>query len=648
MALSRAAGLCRLALRTQWTCVRLVSSVAGEGKPPSGEEKPGRLVDLEALRRERALRLPAERQQHAPPRKTRRSYTPTYQQLQVNRDIGACKSVEAVLDLVRLNLAVLNEVNVATALMTISRRVGEHEAAHRLGGDARFAQLLEATALLFARMAPQELSNALYACGQLGITPPDEWLQRFWDASASKLDGFVPQGLSNVIYACGQLGVAPPAAWMQRYWEISASLLGAFISQDFSNTLYACGQLGITPPADWLQRYWHVSASRLREFSEQSLSNTMYACGELGIVPPADWMQLFWYTSGPMLDGFYQQGLSNTLYASGQLGITPPASWLQRFWQVSATKLGFFVPQGLSNMVYASGQLGITPSTVWMQHYWQASASKLGEFNEQDFANTMYSCGQLGITPPGDWLERYWHFSSLKLDTFSPQGLSNALLACAHLDIRPPASWLRRFSDSFEQSLTRAGCQDLANTALSLATLALWELPLWSSLWEQLCQAFARDSSSWYEGSNLIARQLYQAYQVAAKERPGMLPAMDPEMFASTRQSWLYGSAETTSRLHADVSACLTCMGVVHANERWCERAERKVDIAVEGSAAPVAFEVDGPYHFLQDGRPNGSTLLRNRMLAAHGWRVAVVDYRVWGELSTQAQREEYLRRLLA
>jgi hypothetical protein len=27
---------------------------------------------------------------------------------------------------------------------------------------------------------------------------------------------------------------------------------------------------------------------------------------------------------------------------------------------------------------------------------------------------------------------------------------------------------------------------------------------------------------------------------------------------------------------------------------------------------------------------------------------VAVVDYRVWGELSTQAQREEYLRRLLA
>ena len=89
-------------------------------------------------------------------------------------------------------------------------------------------------------------------------------------------------------------------------------------------------------------------------------------------------------------------------------------------------------------------------------------------------------------------------------------------------------------------------------------------------------------------------------------------------------------------------------MGVAHTNERWCERAERRIDIAIEGAGAPIALEVDGPSHFLQDGRQDGSTLLRNRMLAAHGWRVVVVDYRVWQQqLKTQAQREEYLRRLL-
>jgi very-short-patch-repair endonuclease len=58
--------------------------------------------------------------------------------------------------------------------------------------------------------------------------------------------------------------------------------------------------------------------------------------------------------------------------------------------------------------------------------------------------------------------------------------------------------------------------------------------------------------------------------------------------------------------------------------------------------------EVDGPSHFLQNGRQDGSTLLRNRMLAAHGWRVLVVDYRKWIGLQTEVQRKEYLRHVLA
>jgi hypothetical protein len=35
-------------------------------------------------------------------------------------------------------------------------------------------------------------------------------------------------------------------------------------------------------------------------------------------------------------------------------------------------------------------------------------------------------------------------------------------------------------------------------------------------------------------------------------------------------------------------------------------------------------------------------------MLAAHGWRVEVVDYRTWIKVKTQPQREEHLRRVLA
>ena len=214
----------------------------------------------------------------------------------------------------------------------------------------------------------------------------------------------------------------------------------------------------------------------------------------------------------------------------------------------------------------------------------------------------------------------------------------------------------RRLPTGCSLSLTRlSGCylkaeantQDLSNTALALATLGLWELPLWRGFWEHRCHSFFHGNGEWNAKMQLQVRQLYQAYQAAAVERPGLLPAPDPELLSAARKSWIDGMGDRSSRLHADVSACLTRMGMAHANERWCERAERSIDIAIEDARTPIALEVDGPTHYLHDGRSNGSTQLRNRMLAAHGWRVVVVEYRTWGELKTQAQREEYLRRLL-
>ena len=687
MALLRTAGLCRLALRTQWASLRLLSSAAG-GEPPA-EDKPGRRVNLEALRRERALRPPSDRAPPALPRKVFSTPKPTLEQLQLNQDIQACASGEAVLALVSSSLAMMNEVNISTALITIARRVGKSEAAS-LSGDPRFAQLLSAAESLFERMAPRNLSNAVYACGQLGITPQHDWLERFWQASAAKLDDFDPQNFSNTVYACGQLGIVPPAGWMQRYWQVSASKLAEFDPQAYSNTMYTCGQLGMAPPPDWLERYWEASGLKLGEFKPQNLSNTLYACGQLDISPPDDWLERYWHASALKLGDFIPQHFSNTLYACGQLCITPPdhwlgrlwhasalrfgdfttqelsntlyacgqlditplAYWLERFWHASAATFGDFDPQAYSNTLYACAQLGITPPGDWLERFWHASASKLGDFNSQDFSNTIYACGQLGIVPPADWMQRFWQASTSTLAEFDPQALSNTLYACGLLDTRPPADWMQHFSSACEQALPDLNRQTLANIALAMAMLQLWELPLWPSLWERLCSSLPRDTAGWNADDQLGAMQMYQAYQAAAVERPGLLPAPERKLLPAVRKSWIDGldtDMEHNSRLHAAVSACLRRLGVTHANERWCERAERRIDIAIElDGSAPVALEVDGPSHFLQDGRPDGPTLLRNRMLTAHGWRVVSVDYRTWNAQQTEPQQEAYLRRLLA
>jgi hypothetical protein len=362
------------ALRTRFRVQHVICAADAGGS---------RSVDLEALRRKRAERPQPERTlaartPPAPPRRKTDGPGATQAQLQLNKDIQACASADAVLDLVSLQRAILNEVNAATALTTIQRRAGKQSA--WMQSDARFAQLLSVAESLFERMGSQALSNMIYACGQLAITPPPDWLERFWHFSAVKLSDFKPQELSNTIYSCGQLGITPPADWLERFWLACGATLGAWIAQNFSNTIYACGQLGITPPAEWLPRFWHASATVLGDFIPQHFSNTFYACGQLGIAPPADWLPRFWHVSAAALGDFKPQELSNTLYACGQLVFTPPADWLQRFWHASALKLGEFKPQELINTLYACGQLGMTPPDYWLPRFWHVSAAKLGVF----------------------------------------------------------------------------------------------------------------------------------------------------------------------------------------------------------------------------------------------------------------------------
>jgi len=573
MALWRAAGLCRLALRTQFAAVRLLSAVGTGGEAPSGEDK-RRRVNLEALRRERPPRPPAQRTQPEPPRKGYRRPWATHEQLQLNKAIQECPTAEAVLDLVAANQAILSAVNAATALTRASKLVGKRDAAW-LSGNPRFAQLMQAAESLLGSMGAQELSNTLYACGLLGVALPPGWLQRYWDASAAKLGAFKPQELSNTLYASGKLGIVPPADWLLCYWDASAVKLGEFKPQELSVTLYAASQLGVAPPADWLQRYWDALCLSIGDFKPQNFSNTLYACS--------------------------------------QLGITPSADWLQRFWGASSALLGSFKSQELSNTLHACGKIRIKPNAGWLQGCWDASALKLGEFKPQELSNTLYACAELGIVPPD--------------------------------------SWLQRFSAAYEQALPDSRPQELANTALALATLGLWKLQLWPALWDRLCHTFAHDVAGWDAGTHLHGRQLYQAYTAAEIEQPGLLSAPSRELLAASRQSWVERArqhqTDGSSKLHGGVSAYLTRMGIAHANGRWCERAERTVDIAIDGDV-PVALEVDGPTHFLQDGGPVGSSVLRNRLLSAHGWRVLVVDYRVWDALKTPVLREEHLRRLLA
>jgi hypothetical protein len=369
------------------------------------------------------------------------------------------------------------------------------------------------------------------------------------------------------------------------------------------------------PPADWLQQFWQASGPLLRQFTPQNLSNTLYACGKLSTKPPADWLQQFWQASGPLLRQFTPQNLSNTLHACALLGEVPPDDWLRRFWQASADQLAHFNPQGLSNTLYACGKLSTKPPADWLQQFWQVSGPLLAHFKPQGLSNTLYACGKLSTKPPDDWLRRFWQASAAKLGEFNTQAL--------------------------------------CNTLYGLAVLELWDSPLMQELWQQLqIRALApRLGAALLDADErLDLLQLYQVHQVAAVERPGMLTVSDPALLETARVARREDRSrdKRTSAFQKSVSECLSVMDVAHDLEHWCKRSEHSIDIAIVTDALRIALEVDGPFHFLDNGQPNGPTRLRDWFLTAHGWRVVVVPYHEWDALGTQQERAAYLTRLLA
>jgi hypothetical protein len=88
---------------------------------------------------------------------------------------------------------------------------------------------------------------------------------------------------------------------------------------------------------------------------------------------------------------------------------------------------------------------------------------------------------------------------------------------------------------------------------------------------------------------------------------------------------------------------------VAHQRSFLCPECELTIDVAITAGGKRLAIEVDGPTHFLQQPQhaPNGSTLMRNRLLSAHGWTVVSVPHYEWDFLPVE-EHDEYMRQKLS
>ena len=187
--------------------------------------------------------------------------------------------------------------------------------------------------------------------------------------------------------------------------------------------------------------------------------------------------------------------------------------------------------------------------------------------------------------------------------------------------------------------------QNLSNTVWAFATADQYHPLLFAECVRVVSDSLAQDPSGWSIGdrSQLHQWQLWLSLEHGADAQQYLLSASQRQLCCAALRE-----PTTTSKLQRSVWAAILGVRSGSTMEYVEPLTGYSLDLALPSSR--IAIEVDGPSHFLlpDKRKPNGSTLLKRRLLTAAGWRVINVPFYEWEGQKTDGERHAYLERALA
>lgn len=437
--------------------------------------------------------------------------------------------------------------------------------------DPRFGTFMERVASCSDDLDTHALSTVIYVLGKLKIFPQERWLAEFFKSTEHRLWNFDSQGLSNVLWACAGLNFKPSVEWMEAFWESAVAVSNTAEPRHLSNMLWASASLKLKPAGEFLGSVF----DRIQEFDAHSLSNTLWALNTISVEPPVDFFQRFWDRYSQLEPN--AQDSSNAVWASAHMGHHPPDfAW-------SIMPLETFTPQNFSNAIWACAKLSSLPLDPWLVDFFEASRLKVAQMSPQNISIILWSVAKLGLQPPSDWMCAMVSRCDVMVAQFDSQAISNLVWSFASFGLPPPSRLLFK--------------------------------KLWST-------AMARDRFGDAELAQLLHASVFA--NMMGMNVVWTNPKLKFDAMGSAKKM---KKLDRHSRSESLVSEMLQKNGTSHRCSVECPKTGRCIDIVIQGN---TAVEVDGPMHFVhrvgQPGLfPNGTTILRNRTLAAAGWNVVSV-----------------------
>eukprot|EP00451_Oxyrrhis_marina_P001436 CAMPEP_0204275540 /NCGR_PEP_ID=MMETSP0468-20130131/26194_1 /ASSEMBLY_ACC=CAM_ASM_000383 /TAXON_ID=2969 /ORGANISM="Oxyrrhis marina" /LENGTH=586 /DNA_ID=CAMNT_0051251905 /DNA_START=214 /DNA_END=1974 /DNA_ORIENTATION=- len=221
-----------------------------------------------------AARVPAQRR----PAAARPPSAPVVSAVATNQRICACHSAGEILPIVSEFGALLNEVNLATALHRIAKHTKRNQADPRtVTATSEWRLLLDLAADRLQEFNVQGISNAFWALATMKVGPQDEPLM--FDAlrrvTLTTAAQFQPQGLANSAWACATLGWADSAV-VSTLAAVSKNHIANFNAQDLANTAWAFAALKHDDIA-LFSAVAKTAVPYLNSFKTQELSNLVWA-----------------------------------------------------------------------------------------------------------------------------------------------------------------------------------------------------------------------------------------------------------------------------------------------------------------------------------------------------------------------------------
>jgi hypothetical protein len=266
----------------------------------------------------------------------------------------------------------------------------------------------------------------------------------------------------------------------------------------------------------------------------------------------------------------------------------------------------------------------------------------------QHVSNTCWAFATLGIQAPSlfDAVDKSGQWVVKEGTT---QAIANICWAFATLGIQAPS--LFDAVDKRGQWLVENGTiQNVANTCWAAVILGLIgrEDDLIRLLWNATVEVPPHSLSI----EDL--RQLHEAevcIQIeGTSEFKKSLISMPRELREAVDKA-VAASINTSSRSQSEVSQVLHGIGFKHEEEvsPFGASGDASRFMAIDAACLDrmVAIEFNGPSHYNSDGKPNGKTMMKKRLLEKYGWQLHTIPYWEWIELKGASKRKEYLKGML-